>query len=301
MDNVPNHHKIIRFKNPVRRNLCFSNAVMTVIMNIPHFQESFRLREESFSQNNLIYKEIMTVMNLPNGETFSTVKLRSAVMSQCMNSGQNFLRYNDNNQHDAAEFMRSVIEHLFKTDIRSENLLEYLFGGLSQRTMSCPCNHVDELPYASTPEIIPIALTGNSLETCIESYFSPEVIERRCPSCNEERSTQTTTFVTSPANLILQLKRFEFDRNLNRSVKKHDTIQIPERLELPGGEKYCLLSIINHIGETPNSGHYNCLLSENNENLYTLVDDENVTESVRLTENMSKTAYILSYAKLQQL
>ena len=153
------------------------------------------------------------------------------------------------------------------------------------------CNDAEQLQLENTPDVLPLGLNGVSLETCLEYYFSPDEIDRVCSHCQSQRSTQVVSFITNPATFIIQLNRFE----LNRTIKKHDDVIIPHTLQLPGGTTYRLSSIINHLGETPNSGHYTCLLAEPSGDTFTLVDDTTVRRSVRMTEEMSRTGYILMY------
>ena len=110
---------------------------------------------------------------------------------------------------------------------------------------------------------------------------------------------QVTNFVRNPKTLIIQLSRFEYEKKLRRSVKKHDSIMIPDKIDLPCGTTYSLLSIINHIGETPNSGHYTCLLPEASED-FIEVDDMQVRRPVKQTKQITRTAYILSYSKIEK-
>ena len=77
--------------------------------------------------------------------------------------------------------------------------------------------------------------------------------------------------------------------------KKHDAILIPKSFQLPQGASFKLVSIINHIGETPYAGHYTCLLPEPEEDLFILVDDTKIVRSVRFDEDLSQQAYILTY------
>ena len=141
-------------------------------------------------------------------------------------------------------------------------------------------------------------MKGLSLEACIDNFFSPETVKRTCTSCKYQTATEVVTFVRNPKTLIFQLKQFEYDPQLRRSFKKHGSIIIPYVIELPDSTKYKLSSIINHIGEEINFGHYTYLLVETSDETFTLVDDTQVTYAVRMTEVMAKTAYIMIYSKI---
>ena len=60
--------------------------------------------------------------------------LRKTVHEECEKSGQLLRSFNDTNQHDAAEFLNSMIEHWSKNLPRTK---EAIFDGLSQKTMFC--------------------------------------------------------------------------------------------------------------------------------------------------------------------
>ena len=168
--------------------------------------------------------------------------------------------------------------------------------------MFCQCNQIDELQIENMPEILPLEIKGNSLETCLENFFSPENIDRTCPQCSSKEAMQVTIIVRNPKIFPIQLKRFEYVQQLQRSIKKHDSILIPDRFQLPCGTEYSLLSIVNHQGETPNSGHYTCHLFESRQS-FTEVDDLKIRKAVQQSENITKTAYLLvaSLPKLGQL
>ena len=241
-----------------------------------------------------IFNELFALCSLANFQTGSTHKLRFAVQEECFKLNQVSRTFNDNRQHDAAEFLNSSIEHLFG---KNNHLKEEVFGGLCQKTLFCQCSQTDTLQIENCPEILPLEIIGTTLEECIEHFLSPQEIERRCPNCQSEASTQVSSFIKNPRTLIFQLNRFEFHQHLNRVSKKHNTLLIPKSFQLPLGASYKLKSIINHVGETPYSGHYTCLLSEHEEDLFVLVDDENIVRSVRFDENLSQQAYIITYVQ----
>ena len=47
-------HKIIRFVNPSRQKLCFSNSVTTVLLNVSKFNKILSNEEAKFKSNNKI-------------------------------------------------------------------------------------------------------------------------------------------------------------------------------------------------------------------------------------------------------
>ena len=323
-DNVKHNRKlyeckILKFTNPDRRNLCFSNAVTNVLINIPAFYEKFLKNDQENELNdNPIMIELKRLSKLKNRSRSSTLTLRKGVQHACLQNGQQTRTFNDDHQHDAAEFFTSVLEHLTKNDPDSVRLKENVFGGLSQKTMFCSnvnCNTSEQLQLEILSEIVPVELPGCALESCLgleacescleactlesclESFFKPEEIERKCQHCGVLGSTQATTFVQEPETLVIQLNRFRYSQADNRVIKIHKPIIFPADLQLPSGSKYKIVSTINHIGESADAGHYTCLLMDKELESYCLVDDSSVFPSVTVDEELSKQVYILVYAK----
>ena len=144
----------------------------------------------------------------------------------------------------------------------------------------------------------PIGFVGYTLESCLENFFSPQEIERRCEHCGSENSTQVTTFVQEPATLILQLNRFKYSQVDKRVIKIHEPLIFPTIFQMPGGSSYKIVATINHIGETANSGHYTSLIFDPDKNSFILVDDDRITPSVGIDEEICQQVYMLVYTKL---
>ena len=106
-----------------------------------------------------------------------------------------------------------------------------------------------------------------------------------------------TEIVLEPSTLILQLKRYEYDTENQRSVKKHNIINIPHTINLPSGSTYFLCSVINHIGANPEEGHYNVLLFDKNKNTFTMLDDAKIIFDAVVDDEMNKLPYIITYIK----
>ncbi|KAG7236362.1 hypothetical protein INR49_001059, partial [Caranx melampygus] len=93
----------------------------------------------------------------------------------------------------------------------------------------------------------------------IDLHQKDQELKYNC-QCDATKSNQHSSFATLPRVLILHLKRFSFtsDRQL---FKKHDPVVLSRELVVPlnqGAFCYSLVSTINHIGSTPESGHYIC-------------------------------------------
>ena len=126
-DNVPNHHlKLLCFINPKNRNLCFSNSVVSALLNLSTFSNVFSKETEStkvYAKRNKAFAELLVLKNLSNFSRASTQKLRSIVSSACDDG----IDFDDNFQHDAGEFLVALFEQLFRDFDASNNIDEKIF------------------------------------------------------------------------------------------------------------------------------------------------------------------------------
>ena len=297
-DNVPNHHlKLLCFINPKNRNLCFSNSVVSALLNLSTFSNVFSKETEStklYAKRNKAFAELLVLKNLSNFSRASTQKLRSIVSSACDDG----IDFDDNFQHDAGEFLVALFEQLFRDFDASNNIDEQIFGGLFKEEISCKCGNLQSVPVQKLSEILMIQLCGRSLQSCLTDFLSDEEIDFDCKKCSRKKAVKKINFVIEPSTLILQLKRYEYDIDAGKSIKIHSDIKCPETLIMPNGSTYSLSSIINHIGDSPSEGHYNEMIFDPPNDSYVLVDDLDIAYDVK--NETSKLCYIVFYTKDSQ-
>ena len=102
--------------------------------------------------------------------------------------------------------------------------------------------------------------------------------------------------IQEPSTLILQLMRFSFDAVRNTTLKLQNPVHCPRRVLLPSGTSYSITSVVNHIGEKTNSGHYNMILYEKENNNSFLLDDS-VISILSNDQEMNDLSYIFIYTK----
>jgi hypothetical protein len=95
--------KIYKFENPAGRNLCFSNAITTVILNIQGIQDMLTGDFPMLNQNS-VFKVLKSLSEVPNNTASSTKSLRRIVQDKCLRNQQNNRNFDNNRQFDAAEF-----------------------------------------------------------------------------------------------------------------------------------------------------------------------------------------------------
>ena len=88
---------------------------------------------------NKILCELIKLNEMENFSEVSTENLRSIVFCICMDSSQKTRTFNDRRQHDAVEFLLSLVEHIFKDAMSYDNIDEIIFGGLVKEEYNCSC------------------------------------------------------------------------------------------------------------------------------------------------------------------
>ena len=291
---------ILMFDNPSSTNLCFSNSVTSALLNIPVFQSIlFKKTEEMslYSKKNEIIRELIKLNKLSSLSKSSTLKLRSIVHSHCIDSDQITRCFNDYNQHDASEFLMSVFEHIFK-DLTADNMIdEEIFGGLFQESLVCNCGNIKHLPIQKLSEVLMVQICGPSLQTCLDNFLGEEKIDLNCTKCKKREILKKFILVAEPSTLIIQLSRYKYEVREKRTIKRHEEIEVSKRLSLPSGSAYTISSIINHIGSTPDEGHYNVLIFDSINDSFVLLDDLNVCFDMQIKSDKSRLPYIVVYTK----
>ena len=120
------------------------------------------------TSSNSITEELSNLCGLfPTHHQSSTNRLRAIVKSKCFEAGQLTRNFSNNLQHDAGEFIQSLLEHLWHENNKIPNLKEEVFGGLCQDVLVCVCRATVELPIHNFPEIIPLQMSGQCIQSSL--------------------------------------------------------------------------------------------------------------------------------------
>ena len=291
---VDQNLKIHRFVNPGGNNLCFSNAVVTVILNSKAIQNLLRGNFQNLNQS-LIFRELKRLSALPSYQASSTKQLRRIIQEQCLRSQQNARNFDSNAQFDAAEFMGSLLEHMLYDN---HEILNDLFGR-NQETIFCmntECNTATQIP-SNVINIVVLPLVGSTLLMCLNEYLTEHVIERNCPFCHNTSASQVTAFTVDPKIMIFQLNRFVYSEQ-NQTIRKlHDQIQVPTRLSLPNDAEYEIVGAIFHSGASTNSGHYTAAIFCKEKNSFYFCNDEDISEIDSFNEQQESEVYMIIYER----
>ena len=91
--------------------------------------------------------------------------------------------------------------------------------------------------------------------------------------------------------------RYKVNAEDQTVTKIHDKMISPMEITLPSGASYTLNSVINHLGENTQVGHYTTLIYDNIRNVFVLLDDLTISCNARYRMEMSEDSYIFTYSK----
>jgi hypothetical protein len=137
--------------------------------------------------------------------------------------------------------------------------------------------------------VLPLQIQGiKDLQEAIQAFTAEQKVE--------EGLSQKYIFLQCPRSLIIGLKRFEYDPGRGRQSKLTQLIEYPEMLTVEGttkGYNYRLCAVVEHVGASPEGGHYLCY-ARRFDGKWVRFDDSDVTE---LTGGayLRAQAYLLLY------
>ena len=108
----------------------------------------------------------------------------------------------------------------------------------------------------------------------------------------------SVAIIFAPTTIILHLLRFSYDEQQEKTIKSSCPIFCPPMLTLPTGPTYVLNSVINHIGESATSGHYNIVIFDEPLNQFILLDDSEITYNVTFDDDMVQQSYVVTYTRI---
>ena len=88
---------LLRFENPPRKNLCFSNVVVTCLLNIPSLRKYFQGKKSVIEDPRTIIAELSNLSRHLKSSKKSTQKVRTIVKKKCFKEGQATRNFNELN------------------------------------------------------------------------------------------------------------------------------------------------------------------------------------------------------------
>lgn len=189
-------------------------------------------------------------------------------------------------------------------------IVDYFFGLMEVSVTCSSCNHIS-CRYEAFNMLkvgFPESKTA-TLEECIDYEFKGEPLdEYHCEPCHTQRKPRGPAVIQRriwrlPQNLILVLKRFNYDGSKCNANFSADTTQqfekwfAPQSPESSRTADYTLQSIVDHHGHA-GGGHYTAQVRNPITALWNMYDDETVTV-IRDGEkpHLGSMNYVLFYRK----
>jgi ubiquitin C-terminal hydrolase len=233
------------------------------------------------------------------------------------NNWETIKKDSKNIQQDAAEVLDFILDQLL-TQSQSK-FIKSLFYGKEKLLTKCKDTNMNEIKSEDDKSVLyflrlsfpdkdnDITINDFLIKYKEDEKLTDKLTDPYWNNCKGE-ITKSISILEPPPILIIQLKRFEFkDKKTSKITKEVD---IPLDLDISDyttnkdeniNTKYKLYSVIHHIGENFQSGHYTATIRDvdtDNAKWYKY-DDSTVTE-VTNAENLfkkDKEAYILFYAR----
>ncbi|XP_056089435.1 ubl carboxyl-terminal hydrolase 18, partial [Rhinichthys klamathensis goyatoka] len=226
-------------------------------------------------------------------------------------------------QQDADEIFHIILNLIQKqiSDLDLAQEIRSLYEIKVETQVQCSqCSFIQREPNSLFSLPLAISERGNTLESCINSFFQPQKLvngeEHHCNRCEQKQpSTYGLKLVSLPLILCVHLKRFRNDCGFTR--KLYSKVIFPDNLNTGifavgqsenvandshrADEHYSLYAVIVHIGSAM-FGHYTAYIRPAQEDqTWYYADDSCVRPAkwadVRDTYEGGNTAYLLLYRK----
>lgn len=219
-------------------------------------------------------------------------------------------------QEDAHEFLRHLMESMekaflscygnnkeFEQYTKETTPINQILGGYLRTSVKCLSCQYESVTFQHFEDLLLDIHKLHTIDDALKYHFARERLEDmdyKCESCKQKVSaTKQFSLERAPVALCIQLKRFSY----SGSNKKIGTaVSISQELDLSQYSsrdmknsqlKYRLVSMITHIGDTPQCGHYTAIGCCQDGSYYHF-DDSNV-RTMSINNLTSTTPYIVFY------
>lgn len=196
LDKLPENVRLYGFTNS--SNNCYINSVIQSLFNISEFKKNFQTNKKNhcYNENLLMNAFILLVDHMEESNNKATIIEAKKLLSAIKKTNQLF---NNDNHHDAHEFLIWLIDYLHETYLQSvnnskkENFLtispfsSLFMGSQVSQTKCLNC----ELIYNRKETFINIGIdidNNVSLTSCLKKYTRKEYMKNNdkvyCENCN---------------------------------------------------------------------------------------------------------------------
>merc|ERR1719187_1285764 len=225
-------------------------------------------------------------------------------------------------QEDAHEFLRYLIESLQKCYLTARKVpksidtyskettpFNQIFGGYMRQDVHCNKCRFVSTTFQHFMDILLDIRQSDNIESALNGYFKKESLGQgenmyKCEKCKQKvPAWKQYKIERPPLVLCVQLKRFNLIGGKNgRPVTLTRTLDISQHVRWAGPRhvdvQYKLVSLITHVGPSPNCGHYTAIGQAGNGTFYRFDDSSVHPTSVQNVLNTS--AYVIFYEMLPQ-
>lgn len=224
-------------------------------------------------------------------------------------------------QEDAHEFLRYLIESLQKSYLISKKIslkidnyskettpFNQIFGGYMRQDVTClRCKYVSTT-FQHFMDVLLDIRSADNIDAALAGYFRRENLGQgenmyKCEKCHQKvPATKQYKIERPPQVLCIQLKRFNMMGGKNgrpvtlaRKLNISNHVRWANQKQIP--VEYKLVSMINHVGPSPNCGHYTSIAEGANGTFYRF-DDASVSPT-SLQNALNTSAYVIFYEMLK--
>nr|WOG36192.1 uncharacterized protein [Candida metapsilosis] len=208
---------------------------------------------------------------------------------------KNYLFRQNNMHHDAHEFFNYLINEIIESLAKeipdpTKNWCNDIFQGIITNETKClSCETVTSKHefFLDLSIDVPPGESAYSLNFAINNFSKQETLTNQnkfhCNTCSSlQEAVKTIKVKKLPQVLVINLKRFKYDEQMDKMVKLFDSISYPFKLRLFNTTEdanqnilYDLYALVIHIGGGPMHGHY-VSICKIKAGLWLLFDDETV-------------------------
>ena len=286
--------------------MCYVNSTLNLLQSNNDFASFFKAKKylelDQDPVNFPISSEISKLFNPHDGGVKSAAELRQLVAVQ--SDQPQFATWD---QQDVTEFLRTLLEVLVAEFMRNNcesghSLIDKFTGREKlniQFAVECLTCHYKPVDKMEEFDILSLDIfsskSGSNLSQIIHQHY--EKSEERelkclCPDSDNKQVNVVTSMVQGPEYLFIELRRYRIVAG-NQSKSKQ-VVNIDQVMTLPTGDQYSLLSVVDHQGDTIQSGHYVAFVKSGK--FWYLVND-NIVTRVAFKSLSSPDNILLLYSK----
>jgi len=298
-------------------NTCYLNSTIQALFHTPAFVNYLRqgghthgAEQQGFSCTICILAA--TLRNSTQSHVIKPAKIYEKLKMICKHLVHG-------RQEDAHEFLRYLIESLQKCYLVSRRIpnlssldnyskettpFNQIFGGYMRQDVVClKCRHTSTTLQHFMDLLLDIRQADN-IDSALAGYFRRENLGQgenmyRCEKCKQKvPATKQYKIERPPLVLCIQLKRFNLAGGKNgRPITLQRKLAISQHVRWAASRniavEYRLVSTINHVGPSPNCGHYTSI-GEAGNGIFHMFDDSSV-HPTSLQNALNSSAYVIFY------